>query len=183
MAKLAPKQGVKFARKPKLTQHQRPEAIRRRDRHGEPLRSIARSYVVTHFLPPVGSRFALITLRGALSRQRRASSSFATATFTRSISMRESENCNRCDNQNDGAAVSHVGHPCCCGSKPAVRARRMASKMRGFVPAKPESRCACERVGVARITGHLGVSAPTLLSTARRPRQRMYRIVEGTARP
>jgi hypothetical protein len=34
-----------FGRKPKLTQHQQREAIRRRDRDGETLRSIARSYV------------------------------------------------------------------------------------------------------------------------------------------
>ncbi len=38
--------GVKFGRKPKLTQHQQREAIRRRDKHGETLRSIARSYNV-----------------------------------------------------------------------------------------------------------------------------------------
>src|SRR5271157_3322210 len=39
--------GVKFGRKPKLTQHQRREAIRRRDRDRETLRSIARSYDVS----------------------------------------------------------------------------------------------------------------------------------------
>ena len=37
--------GVKFGRKPKLTEHQKREAIKRRDRDGE-LRSIARSYNV-----------------------------------------------------------------------------------------------------------------------------------------
>jgi DNA invertase Pin-like site-specific DNA recombinase len=35
--------GVKLGRKPKLTQHQKREAIRRRDRDGEPVREIARS--------------------------------------------------------------------------------------------------------------------------------------------
>jgi DNA invertase Pin-like site-specific DNA recombinase len=35
--------GVKFGRKPKLTPHQQREAIRRRDRDGETLRSIART--------------------------------------------------------------------------------------------------------------------------------------------
>ena len=39
--------GVKFGRKPKLTPHQRREAIRRRDRDGETLRSIARTYNVS----------------------------------------------------------------------------------------------------------------------------------------
>jgi DNA invertase Pin-like site-specific DNA recombinase len=39
--------GVKFGRKPKLTQHQKREAIRRRDKDGETLRSIARSYNVS----------------------------------------------------------------------------------------------------------------------------------------
>ena len=39
--------GVKFGRKPKLTTHQQREAIRRRDRDGETLRSIARSYDVS----------------------------------------------------------------------------------------------------------------------------------------
>ena len=39
--------GVKFGRKPKLTPHQQREAIRRRDRDGETLRSIARSYNVS----------------------------------------------------------------------------------------------------------------------------------------
>ena len=39
--------GVKFGRKPKLTPHQQREAIRRRDRDGETLRSIARSYDVS----------------------------------------------------------------------------------------------------------------------------------------
>ena len=40
--------GVKLGRKPKLTDHQKREAIRRRDRAGEPVREIARSYNVSH---------------------------------------------------------------------------------------------------------------------------------------
>jgi DNA invertase Pin-like site-specific DNA recombinase len=40
--------GVKLGRKPKLTEHQRREAIRRRDRDGEPVREIIRSYNVSH---------------------------------------------------------------------------------------------------------------------------------------
>jgi helix-turn-helix resolvase-like protein len=40
--------GVRFGRKPKLTEHQRREAIRRRDRDGEPIREIARTYNVSH---------------------------------------------------------------------------------------------------------------------------------------
>ena len=43
----ARERGVKMGRKPKLTAHQRQEAIKRRDR-GEPLREIARSYNVSH---------------------------------------------------------------------------------------------------------------------------------------
>jgi DNA invertase Pin-like site-specific DNA recombinase len=39
---------VKLGRKPKLTEHQKREAIRRRDYDGEPLREIARSYNVSH---------------------------------------------------------------------------------------------------------------------------------------
>ncbi len=39
--------GVKMGRKPKLTQHQQREAIKRRD-NGEPVRKIARSYAVSH---------------------------------------------------------------------------------------------------------------------------------------
>jgi DNA invertase Pin-like site-specific DNA recombinase len=39
--------GVKFGRKPKLTAHQKREAVRRRDNDGETLRSIARSYNVS----------------------------------------------------------------------------------------------------------------------------------------
>lgn len=39
--------GVKFGRKPKLTAHQKREAIKRRDEDGETLRSIARSYNVS----------------------------------------------------------------------------------------------------------------------------------------
>jgi hypothetical protein len=39
--------GIKLGRKPKLTEHQKREAIRRRDRDGEPVREIARSYNVS----------------------------------------------------------------------------------------------------------------------------------------
>src|SRR5271165_2626784 len=39
--------GVKFGRRPKLTPHQKREAIKRRDRNGETLRSIGRSYNVS----------------------------------------------------------------------------------------------------------------------------------------
>jgi LysM repeat protein len=39
--------GAKFGRKPKLTQPQKGEAIKRRDKQGETLRSIARSYNVS----------------------------------------------------------------------------------------------------------------------------------------
>jgi DNA invertase Pin-like site-specific DNA recombinase len=39
--------GVKLGRKPKLTEHQKREAIRRRE-EGEPVRDIARSYNVSH---------------------------------------------------------------------------------------------------------------------------------------
>jgi DNA invertase Pin-like site-specific DNA recombinase len=39
--------GVKMGRKPKLTDHQQREAIKRRD-EGEPVREIARSYAVSH---------------------------------------------------------------------------------------------------------------------------------------
>jgi DNA invertase Pin-like site-specific DNA recombinase len=39
--------GVRMGRKPKLTPHQRQEAIRRRD-NGEPMRDIARTYNVSH---------------------------------------------------------------------------------------------------------------------------------------
>jgi DNA invertase Pin-like site-specific DNA recombinase len=39
--------GVKFGRKPKLTPHQKREAIERRDIAGETLRSIGRSYAVS----------------------------------------------------------------------------------------------------------------------------------------
>jgi len=38
---------VKFGRKPKLTPHQKLEALHRRDVDGEPHRSIARSYNVS----------------------------------------------------------------------------------------------------------------------------------------
>jgi DNA invertase Pin-like site-specific DNA recombinase len=40
--------GVKMGRRPKLTEHQKREAIRRRDRDGEAVREIARSYNVSH---------------------------------------------------------------------------------------------------------------------------------------
>jgi DNA invertase Pin-like site-specific DNA recombinase len=40
--------GVKLGRKPKLTEYQKREAIRRRDRDGEPVHEIARSYNVSH---------------------------------------------------------------------------------------------------------------------------------------
>ncbi len=40
--------GVKLGRKPKLTNHQKREAIRRRDHDGETVREIARSYNVSH---------------------------------------------------------------------------------------------------------------------------------------
>jgi DNA invertase Pin-like site-specific DNA recombinase len=40
--------GVKLGRKPKLTEHQKREAIRRRDLDGEAVREIARSYNVSH---------------------------------------------------------------------------------------------------------------------------------------
>ena len=39
--------GVRMGRKPKLTTHQRREAIKRRDQ-GDPVREIARSYAVSH---------------------------------------------------------------------------------------------------------------------------------------
>ena len=39
--------GVKLGRKPKLTEHQKREALRRRDIDGEPVREIARSYNVS----------------------------------------------------------------------------------------------------------------------------------------
>jgi len=38
---------VKFGRKPKLTAHRAREAIKRRDKDGETLRSIGRSYKVS----------------------------------------------------------------------------------------------------------------------------------------
>lgn len=40
--------GVKLGRKSKLTEHQKREAIHRRDHDGEPVREIARSYNVSH---------------------------------------------------------------------------------------------------------------------------------------
>jgi DNA invertase Pin-like site-specific DNA recombinase len=44
----AKERGVKMGRKPKLTPHQIREAIKRRDREGEPVREIARTYNVSH---------------------------------------------------------------------------------------------------------------------------------------
>jgi transposase-like protein len=41
----------KMRRKPKLTEHQKREAIRRRDHDGEPVREIARSYNVSRTVP------------------------------------------------------------------------------------------------------------------------------------
>jgi DNA invertase Pin-like site-specific DNA recombinase len=43
----AMRNGVRFGRKPKLTDHQRKEALRRRE-NGEPLTAIGRSYNVSH---------------------------------------------------------------------------------------------------------------------------------------
>ena len=43
----AMRNGVRFGRKPKLTAHQRKEALRRRE-NGEPLTAIGRSYNVSH---------------------------------------------------------------------------------------------------------------------------------------
>jgi len=40
--------GVKMGRRPKLTEHQKREAIRRRDKLSEPVHEIARSYNVSH---------------------------------------------------------------------------------------------------------------------------------------
>jgi DNA invertase Pin-like site-specific DNA recombinase len=40
--------GVRQGREPKLTEHQKREAIRRRDRHGKPVREIARGDNVSH---------------------------------------------------------------------------------------------------------------------------------------
>ena len=40
--------GVRLGRKPKLTEHQKREAIKRRDRDGEPVREIARMFNVSH---------------------------------------------------------------------------------------------------------------------------------------
>ena len=45
--KRAMRNGVRFGRKPKLTAHQRKEALRRRE-NGEPLTAIGRSYNVSH---------------------------------------------------------------------------------------------------------------------------------------
>jgi DNA invertase Pin-like site-specific DNA recombinase len=39
--------GMKMGRRPKLTDHQKREAIKRRDQEGETLRSIGRSYNVS----------------------------------------------------------------------------------------------------------------------------------------
>ena len=46
--KRAKARGIKLGRKPKLTDHQRREAIRRRGVDGETVREIARSYDVSH---------------------------------------------------------------------------------------------------------------------------------------
>jgi DNA invertase Pin-like site-specific DNA recombinase len=45
--KLAKTRGVRMGRKPKLTQHQKREALQRKDA-GEPTREFARSYNVSH---------------------------------------------------------------------------------------------------------------------------------------
>ncbi len=45
--KRAMAKGVKFGRKPKLTKHQRQEALARKQ-NGEPLTEIAKSYNVSH---------------------------------------------------------------------------------------------------------------------------------------
>lgn len=45
---VAKAKGVKMGRKPKLTPHQRAEALKRRDVDGETLASIAKSYDVSH---------------------------------------------------------------------------------------------------------------------------------------
>ena len=47
--------GVKLGRKPKLTEYQKSEAIRCRDRDGEPIREIERRYNVSH-----GAEFAAL---------------------------------------------------------------------------------------------------------------------------
>jgi hypothetical protein len=47
LVRLDKARGVKLGRKPKLTEHQKREAIRRRDQDGEPVREIARSYNVS----------------------------------------------------------------------------------------------------------------------------------------
>jgi hypothetical protein len=44
----------KLGRKPKLTDHQKREAIRRRDQEGEPVREIARSCQPQHDFPADG---------------------------------------------------------------------------------------------------------------------------------
>jgi DNA invertase Pin-like site-specific DNA recombinase len=44
----AKERGVKMGRKPKLTPHQQREAIKRRDREGETVREIARTFNVSH---------------------------------------------------------------------------------------------------------------------------------------
>src|SRR5215472_14627734 len=46
--KRAKARGIKLGRKPKLTEHQKREAIHRRDVDGETVREIARSYHVSH---------------------------------------------------------------------------------------------------------------------------------------
>jgi DNA invertase Pin-like site-specific DNA recombinase len=68
--------GVKLGRKPKLTEHQRREAIRRRE-EGERVRDIARSYNVSHSTisrlplpgaPHAARAFSNIAVRGARAR-------------------------------------------------------------------------------------------------------------------
>ena len=60
--------GGKLGRKPKLTDHQRREAIRRRDHDGETVREIARSYNVS---PATISRLAAPNLSLAQGAPRR----------------------------------------------------------------------------------------------------------------
>jgi DNA invertase Pin-like site-specific DNA recombinase len=58
--------GVKLGRKPKLTVHQRQEAIKRRDVDGEPIRDIARSYNVHN---STISRLSAWEQRAAMAKQ------------------------------------------------------------------------------------------------------------------
>jgi hypothetical protein len=53
-----------LGRKPKLTEHQKREVIRRRDHDGKPVRGIARSYNVSHStISPVHSIACSYSLR------------------------------------------------------------------------------------------------------------------------